>query len=149
MQDFEREIVDKVKMKIISDGEKKPFSQTKLGVFLATDWWAIFVDKMASILNEYVENNSDECESVDRPIYHLSSIFPTKEIQEEVEAILAQLRCEDIDRYYKRMISEYLDMSDEDIEILSWEEIDELILAKYKKRFPSNVKYLLLSSKAQ
>lgn len=39
-------------------------------------------------------------------------------------------------------------MSDEDIEPLTWEEIDELILARYKNRFPSNVKYSLVSNKA-
>ena len=46
MDQINQEIVDKIKNKIISKSEKVPFSQTRLGIFLNTDWLEYIIDRM-------------------------------------------------------------------------------------------------------
>lgn len=60
----------------------------------------------------------------------LSSIFPSKEAQDEV---LEYLRKKD-DDLEKQEFSKYIGLSDEEIINLSWEEIDEKILSSSKPK---------------
>ena len=173
MEDINQAIVNNIKNRIISKSEKVPFSQTKLGVFLNTDWLAIFSDKLyirsqrkkqkesemdiiyVAKESEYIPNRdniNDEPQMVEidenknryytypnnivdirKPKYIFSSIFPSEEIQNEVMDYLNYLDEIELDNRKKKLFSKYLGISEEEIVLMTWDEIDEAILNKYIK----------------
>lgn len=148
MEVYEKEIVENIKGKIINESEKTPFLETKLGQFLSTDWIDVFIDKMALRMYEKEhKDNVDESEIIDKPTYTLTSIFPNEEIQNEVLMFLEKSWNEDIERHHKRIFSEYLDINEDEIILLDWDRIDELILKKYKSSFRGKVRYFIIQNK--
>lgn len=179
MNEVSLEIVDSIKRKIIARSERTPFMQTRLGVFLSTDWIEYFIDKMAykmylrSLEGEksadsdemetlYVAHESsyiEDSESINiepqiierdkdgniyytypnnivekhKPKYHLVSIFPSEEVQNEVIDYLNYLDELEIERRKKKVFASYLNLSEEEIVLMSWDEIDEAIYNKYIK----------------
>ncbi len=177
MDQTSQEIVDRIKERIIRKSEKTPFLETRLGVFLSTDWIEYFIDKMAYKMylreksreyeqpeekmevvyvaqeSEYLpneENINDHPQMIEsdedgnhyytypndivemrKPKYVLTSIFPSKEIQDEVMDYLNYLDEVELDNRKKKLFASHLGLSEEEITQMSWESIDEAILNKY------------------
>lgn len=179
MGEINQEIVNDIKRKIIARSERTPFMQTRLGVFLSTDWIEYFIDKIAYKMylrkmeyerNERVEHMEtiyvahessyiEDSESINpepqiveqdedgnlyytypnnivemrKPKYHLVSIFPSVEIQNQVMDYLNYLDELELEKRKKKLFASYLNLSEEEIVLMSWDEIDEAILNKYMK----------------
>lgn len=179
MEGINQEIVDKIKNKIINKSEKTPFMQTRLGIFLSTDWADFLIDKIAYRMylrrlkkereqsveeldviyvaeeSSYIpsrENINDEPQMIEedengnlyytypnnivemsKPKFIFRSIFPSIEIQNEVMDYLRYLDEIELDKRKKKLFVQYLDLSEEEIVMMSWESIDEAIFNKYIK----------------
>lgn len=80
--------------------------------------------------NRYVTYPNNIVEII-KPKYVLTSIFPSVEVQNEVMDYLNYLDEIELDKRKKKLFSKYLGISEEEIELMTWESIDEAILNKY------------------
>lgn len=148
MEVFEKQIVENIKRRIISEHEKTSFLETKVGRFLSIDLTEAFVNIMALKMYESgVRKTVEGSENIDKKILTKLSLFPTEETIEEIETFIEWQEYEDMERYYKRMFSEYLDINEDEIVLIAWDRIDQLILNKYKHSIRGKVRYFVLPNK--
>ncbi len=147
----DQQIIEQIKYRIFSQNEGQQFYKRRLnslfrdGVQNIVDYIAnqLYLRKLNRIQNLDKDVKSERVENeIDNPkiTYTLTSVFPSKEIQDMVMEYIHQLDKIELENREKELFAVYLGINKEEMVKYSWEEIDQMILAKYRNSISSRIK---------